>query len=185
MCLQQQPLISNPRKLNQIMRIQVGCMFVCLFDFFFSYLELKICCVHIFCQGLLSSSGSVNFSCSKFRAKSLKILLCEFIQQNNLIGWLFFNISLRIIYTICFEVNRNWTFYPLFLTISGDEWKVWVTTKPEPGSGTKSAAVLILYGDKGQSKPVIIGESEDFEFKDGSTEQCDVRLVFVLKMLVQ
>lgn len=48
-------------------------------------------------------------------------------------------------------------------------------TGSESGEGTTSTVVLVLYGDKGVSSPVVIGEEEEFRFKEGSTDLFEVR----------
>ncbi|XP_069127319.1 uncharacterized protein [Argopecten irradians] len=53
----------------------------------------------------------------------------------------------------------------------GDPWKISTVTGDEAGQGTGSAAVVIIYGSKGQTEPKVIGESEEFRFDIGKTDE--------------
>ncbi|XP_046584646.1 LOW QUALITY PROTEIN: lipoxygenase homology domain-containing protein 1-like [Haliotis rubra] len=59
---------------------------------------------------------------------------------------------------------------------TGDPWTVWTTTGANREDGTGNAVTLVLYGDKGHSEPIIIGEQDDFEFRPGSKDKFDVRV---------
>ncbi|KAJ8306143.1 hypothetical protein KUTeg_016688 [Tegillarca granosa] len=52
-------------------------------------------------------------------------------------------------------------------------WKVKTTTGSESDQGTSSPVVVVLYGDKGQSELVVIGENEDFKFTESKTDEFD------------
>lgn len=43
-----------------------------------------------------------------------------------------------------------------------------------PGEGTGAMVVVVVYGNKGQSEPKVIGESEDFKFDVGQTDEFQV-----------
>ena len=60
------------------------------------------------------------------------------------------------------------------LKIAGDPWTLWSVTGNDTGDGTDNAVELVLYGDKGHSKPVIIGASTDFQFSEGQADKFDV-----------
>ncbi|XP_060083246.1 lipoxygenase homology domain-containing protein 1-like [Ylistrum balloti] len=53
----------------------------------------------------------------------------------------------------------------------GDPWKICTVTGDEVGHGTGSAAVVVIYGSKGQTEPKVIGESEEFRFETGKTDE--------------
>ena len=60
------------------------------------------------------------------------------------------------------------------LKIVGDPWTLWSVTGNDTGDGTDNAVELVLYGDKGHSKPVIIGAATDFQFSEGQADKFDV-----------
>ena len=47
-------------------------------------------------------------------------------------------------------------------------------TGEDQGEDTSSAVELILYGDKGQSQPLVLGEKKDFRFNRGATDTFNV-----------
>ena len=53
-------------------------------------------------------------------------------------------------------------------------YEVTTTTGSDPGQGTNCQIVLVLYGVKGQTEPLLIGENEDFSLKEGQTQQFEV-----------
>ena len=58
--------------------------------------------------------------------------------------------------------------------VSGHPWQIVALTGEDQAEGTDSAVELILYGDKGQSQPLVIGEREDFRFSRGATDTFNV-----------
>lgn len=67
--------------------------------------------------------------------------------------------------------------------MTGNPWKVKTTTGSETDQGTSSPVVLVLYGNKGQSEPVVIGESEDFKFTESKTDEFDVSVISLVSFL--
>ena len=55
-------------------------------------------------------------------------------------------------------------------------------TGEDQGEDTHSPIELILYGDKGQSQPLVLGEGKDFKFKRGSSDTFSVSFTFDLVM---
>ncbi|XP_021373395.1 lipoxygenase homology domain-containing protein 1-like isoform X2 [Mizuhopecten yessoensis] len=58
----------------------------------------------------------------------------------------------------------------------GNPWSVTTVTGSESGQGTVAAMALVVYGDKGHSEPVVIGEDPDFRFYEGKTDEHEVRM---------
>ena len=56
------------------------------------------------------------------------------------------------------------------------KWQVWTTTGSEPNQGTSSLVVLVLYGDKGHTEPMVIGNTTQltFRFTEGETQEFEV-----------
>jgi len=47
-------------------------------------------------------------------------------------------------------------------------------TGPEHGQGTVSVVAIVMYGDKGHSDPILIGEDKSFQFEEGKTDEFEV-----------
>ncbi|KAK3579121.1 hypothetical protein CHS0354_022141 [Potamilus streckersoni] len=58
----------------------------------------------------------------------------------------------------------------------GYPWRVMTTTGDDPGQETGSAVELILYGTKGQSEPIIIGDQNGFKFNRGQIDAFNVKV---------
>ena len=52
----------------------------------------------------------------------------------------------------------------------GDPWTVTTVTSTEKGAGTQGPASLVLYTDKGKSKPLMFGDEPNTMFEDGQTQ---------------
>jgi len=63
----------------------------------------------------------------------------------------------------------------------GDPWTVSTVTGSEVGQGTVSAVAIVMYGDKGRSDPILIGEDKNFQFKEGKTDEFEVNVFIHLK----
>lgn len=64
------------------------------------------------------------------------------------------------------------------------KWKVWTTTGSQTGQGSRTPIVVVLYGDKGRSDSMIIGNNEDetFGFLEGITQEFEVIFNIFLKV---
>ena len=58
--------------------------------------------------------------------------------------------------------------------LSGSQFCVTTTTGGGAREGTSQAIEIILYGNKGHSKPHILGDAEDFRFNMGNTDSFNV-----------
>ncbi|XP_012939779.1 lipoxygenase homology domain-containing protein 1 isoform X2 [Aplysia californica] len=56
------------------------------------------------------------------------------------------------------------------------DWRVYVMTSSEPGSGTDAKVTLTVLGDKGSSGPLVLGAAGQDFFSEGQTDQFDVWL---------
>lgn len=68
----------------------------------------------------------------------------------------------------------------MFPVLAGDPWTVLCRTGENTGDGTDDAVELILYGDKGRSKPVVIGADKEFRFMEGHTDKFDVSIGYII-----
>ncbi|XP_070194990.1 lipoxygenase homology domain-containing protein 1-like isoform X2 [Littorina saxatilis] len=59
---------------------------------------------------------------------------------------------------------------------AGNKWVVWATTGSGSNQGTSSPVVVVLYGDKGHTEPMLLGDSPDppVKFTEGQTQQFEV-----------
>ena len=53
---------------------------------------------------------------------------------------------------------------------------MWTVTGSEVEEGLDNPVDLILYGDKGQSQPVVIGGAENFIFSQGQVDEFPVSI---------
>lgn len=53
----------------------------------------------------------------------------------------------------------------------GDPWTLTTVTSSEAGAGTQGPAVVVLYTDKGRSEPVYFGDTVNFQFEEGKTQE--------------
>lgn len=60
--------------------------------------------------------------------------------------------------------------------ISEGRWQVWIKTNDLPAAGTYAQVSLTVYGDQGNSGPIILGddEEEDDYFTPGKTDEFTV-----------
>lgn len=56
------------------------------------------------------------------------------------------------------------------------KWRVWTSTGHEVGQGAHSSVALVLYGDKGRTEAMILGDGEDerFHLIEGQTQEFEV-----------
>ena len=57
----------------------------------------------------------------------------------------------------------------------GHRWIVKTKTGGDVGEGTGSVVVLVLYGEKGHSQPLLIGGEVDRQFVSGGSDTFNVR----------
>ncbi|KAL3869892.1 hypothetical protein ACJMK2_042519 [Sinanodonta woodiana] len=76
------------------------------------------------------------------------------------------------------EEDKEDTMVPLPKSPEDDEhlWRVMTTTGNDPGQKTGNSIELVLYGTKGQSEPIIIGDQEGFKFNSGQIDTFDVKV---------
>ena len=72
--------------------------------------------------------------------------------------------------------RQTWISHNLFL--SGNPWQIVTLTGEDQAEGTDCPAELILYGDRGQSQPLVIGDKDDFRFNRGATDTFNVYVYF-------
>ena len=60
----------------------------------------------------------------------------------------------------------------------GGKWKVWVTTNELPSSGTVSQVSVTVYGHKGNSGPIPLGNADGETFAAGNIDEFEVRMEY-------
>ena len=63
---------------------------------------------------------------------------------------------------------------------SGNPWKVKATTVQHKNASPGAQVVMVIYGDKGKSEELPIGEDPKNSLKPGETEEYDVCHIFTL-----
>lgn len=58
---------------------------------------------------------------------------------------------------------------------AGNMWRLWVTTGIEPNQNMTSSVQFVLYGDKGQSQPIILKDTDGLSCVQGATENFEVK----------
>lgn len=54
----------------------------------------------------------------------------------------------------------------------GEPWTIWVETQAESGASVPGPVSLVIYGEKGHSKTVYIGDELGYQFTEGETQEC-------------